>query len=520
MKQYLERGRGLLEASMKGLNPFDKYKPEVPTGVFLKPGEEALDKYETLGLQELSKTGFVLIAGGLGERLGYSGIKIDLPVCTLENDYCYLKYYAQYALACRERALPFVPEGERASFYVPFCIMTSDDTKDRTVALLEKNNYFGLGKDKVDIIKQENVPALIDNSARIAFDAEKNKVITKPHGHGDVHNLLFDSGVAKKWKDMGKEWMVFIQDTNALALKAVPSIIGVSKENNWQMNTVCVPRMPGESMGAICKLVDETDASKEIVINVEYNQLDSLLKEKWNKDGDIKNDIGYSHFPGNTNTLVFKIPEYYENLTKTGGVIPEFVNPKYANDEKTIFKSPTRLECMMQDYPKLLSSTGEVGFTMYETWYCFSPAKNNITDAAKCVAKGIPSYGAAEAEYNFYNWTNKMLSTAGVDIDFATEKTDYNGMAFAFGPKILMDPMFALTFQEIKTKFTGTNKVSKDASMVLKDSNLFFENLDLAAGTLVCESGMKSPAPAVNFEKCSDSDAEVYRIRGYKPKSN
>jgi len=25
---------------MKGENPFDKYKPEVPTGVFLKPGEE------------------------------------------------------------------------------------------------------------------------------------------------------------------------------------------------------------------------------------------------------------------------------------------------------------------------------------------------------------------------------------------------------------------------------------------------------------------------------------------------
>jgi UDP-sugar pyrophosphorylase len=107
-------------------------------------------------------------------------------------------------------------------------------------------------------------------------------------------------------------------------------------------------------MGAICRLIDETDSSKEIVINVEYNQLDSLLKSKWNKEGDIKNEIGYSHFPGNTNTLVFKIPEYCSNLDKTGGVIPEFVNPKYANAEKTVFKTPTRLECMMQDYPKLL----------------------------------------------------------------------------------------------------------------------------------------------------------------------
>ena len=233
MKNYLERGRKLLESSMKGENPFDKYKPEVPTGIFLKPHEAEFAEYEDLGLKELPKIGFVLIAGGLGERLGYSGIKIDLPVCTVEQDYCYLKYYANYAHACRQRALQFLDAKDHASFYVPFCIMVSDDTHDRTIALLEKNDYFGLGKDKVDIVKQENVPALIDNGARIAVDKEKMKVITKPHGHGDIHNLLYDSGVAKKWRDMGKEWMIFIQDTNALALKAVPSIIGVSKKNNW-----------------------------------------------------------------------------------------------------------------------------------------------------------------------------------------------------------------------------------------------------------------------------------------------
>ena len=47
-----------------------------------------------MGLKELEKVGFVLIAGGLGERLGYSGIKIGLPVCTVEEDYTYIKFYA------------------------------------------------------------------------------------------------------------------------------------------------------------------------------------------------------------------------------------------------------------------------------------------------------------------------------------------------------------------------------------------------------------------------------------------
>ena len=50
----------------------------------------------------------------------------------------------------------------------------------------------------------------MDNDANFAVDEESFSLITKPHGHGDIHNLLFDSGVAKKWLDMGKEWMVFI----------------------------------------------------------------------------------------------------------------------------------------------------------------------------------------------------------------------------------------------------------------------------------------------------------------------
>jgi UDP-sugar pyrophosphorylase len=70
---------------------------------------------------------------------------------------------------------------------------------------------------------------------------------------------------------MGKEWMIFIQDTNALALKCIPSVLGVSNKNNWEMNTVAVPRKPGEALGAICKLVDQNDNTKEITINVEYN---------------------------------------------------------------------------------------------------------------------------------------------------------------------------------------------------------------------------------------------------------
>jgi UDP-sugar pyrophosphorylase len=132
-----------------------------------------------------------LIAGGLGERLGYSGIKIDLPVTIVHPNYSYINFYIKYVNACCERALKIDPSLNPDTFYVPFCIMTSDDTYKPTIDLLEKNGYFGYKKEQIDIIKQENVPALIDNNARIALNTDKTKIITKPHGHGDVHNLLF-----------------------------------------------------------------------------------------------------------------------------------------------------------------------------------------------------------------------------------------------------------------------------------------------------------------------------------------
>ena len=175
LQDYCQRAKSLLEASKSNVNPFDAFRPEVPNGVYLKPEEPNFDAMEQLGLHELSKLSFVLIAGGLGERLGFSGIKVSLPVCTIEPDYSYLKFYAQYALACEERARKLDASlGE--DFFVPFGIMVSDDTHDRTMALLEANNFFGMNRNQVDIMKQENVPALIDNSAKLALSESSGLV--------------------------------------------------------------------------------------------------------------------------------------------------------------------------------------------------------------------------------------------------------------------------------------------------------------------------------------------------------
>jgi len=281
-------------------------------------------------------------------------------------------------------------------------------------------------------------------------------------------------------------------------------------------------------MGAICRLIDETDSSKEIVINVEYNQLDSLLKAKWNKEGDIKNDIGYSHFPGNTNTLVFKIPEYCNNLDKTGGVIPEFVNPKYANAEKTVFKSPTRLECMMQDYPKVLEASAKVGFTTVPSWLAYSPCKNNVEDAAIAAKSNIPPSCAFTSESDHYNSIVEILRRHKVNVARGKLQT-FQGISATVGPRIVIDPSTAIFPCEIQDCFPSPEKVkiSARSTLILEgDVKIYGLNLD-GALHLVAVPGTRlsvfsKPELCIRNEghiiKAIDNLAhasEIDRMRGY-----
>ena len=74
-------------------------------------------------------------------------------------------------------------------------------------------------------------------------------------------------------------------------------------------------------------------------------------------------------------------------LKTTGGIIPEFVNPKWKDPKvKDLFKKPTRLESMMQDFPKLCTKDQKVGFTQLDRLMCFTCVKNSLEEAeAMCL---------------------------------------------------------------------------------------------------------------------------------------
>ena len=84
------------------------------------------------------------------------------------------------------------------------------------------------------------------------------------------------AGLAAKWAAEGRRYILFFQDTNALCFMTAIASIGFSARENLEVNSICVPRMAGEAVGAIARL-EHTDGSS-ITCNVEYNQLAPLLK--------------------------------------------------------------------------------------------------------------------------------------------------------------------------------------------------------------------------------------------------
>ena len=196
MHGYVENARKLLAESKAGVNPLEGWQPSFPAGKTLDFAGIEFLKHEELGLAELDGCAFVLVAGGLGERLGFSGIKVALP-WQITSGETYLELYIRNILALQREASARAGK----SITLPLAIMVSDDTAARTDALLKANDNYGMAHGQIRLLKQEKVPCLLDNDARLAPNPkDPYQIMTKPHGHGDVHFLLHSSGTLREWQ--------------------------------------------------------------------------------------------------------------------------------------------------------------------------------------------------------------------------------------------------------------------------------------------------------------------------------
>jgi UDP-sugar pyrophosphorylase len=213
------------------------------------------------------------------------------------------------------------------------------------------------------------------------------------------------------------------------------------------------------------------------------------------------------------------------------GVVEEFVNPKFKDATRTAFTKATRLECMMQDFPKLLAKEvgGEarIGFTSFEKWLSFSPAKNSLDAGAKGIASGVPPATASSAEMEFYqSHALKLEKALGPNARLEQGETQVvAGIPLQTGPRLVLSPALAVTTQELQEKLgRGAGlQVSGRSTLVLDGPAIHVDSLDLD-GTLVIRAGPKARVTVRDavvrndgwrLVPVGDEAAEEARIRGF-----
>ena len=224
--------------------------------------------------------------------------------------------------------------------------------------------------------------------------------------------------------------------------------------------------------------------------------------------------------------------------------MPEFVNPKYADAAKMAFKKPTRLECMMQDYPKLLGSNAKVGFTTIPGWAAYSPCKNNAKDAAASAAAGVPGASPYTAESDQYNAYAELMRQMGVSVPMAPKQC-FLGIHATPGPCIVFSPETVMFPSDLRRVFPRPSHVSiSSRSVLVVDGDVRIQSLRLdGAVRLIASSGVmlsvvhpsktneivnagydmisddphvSTPLSGESFAKSSaESTEEIVRMRGY-----
>ena len=230
---------------------------------------EKENEFRAIGLEAVQKgkVGAVLLAGGMGTRLGS-----DAPIGMYNIGLTKEVYIFQRLI---ENLLEVVKE---AGAWVPLYVMTSDKNHQATVRFLTEHEFFGYQKEYVTFFMQEMAPAC-DYQGKVYME-EKWKISTSPNGNGGWYSSMYKWGVAQKAMKDGVEWLNVFAVDNVLQRIADPCFVGAVIANQCAVGAKVVRKCaPDEKIGVMCS----EDGRPSIV---EYYELTEELMNAKDENGD------------------------------------------------------------------------------------------------------------------------------------------------------------------------------------------------------------------------------------------
>lgn len=231
--------------------------------------------FTELGIEAIKagKIGAVLLAGGMGTRLGSDDPKGMYNIGLTRDMYIFER------LICN-----LMDVVEQAGCFIHLFVMTSDKNHEATVRFLTEKNFFGYDADYVHFFKQEMAPAA-DYNGKIYMEA-KNKMSTSPNGNGGWYISMKNTGILDIVKKAGIEWLNVFAVDNVLQRIADPVFIGAVLERKCVVGAKVVRKnAPDEKVGVMCL----EDGRPSIV---EYYELTEELMNAKDEKGEPAYNFG------------------------------------------------------------------------------------------------------------------------------------------------------------------------------------------------------------------------------------
>ncbi len=239
-------------------------------GLRLSEIEAKKAQYKAAGLQAIKegKVAAVLLAGGMGTRLGVDGPKGAYDIGLTKPLYIFEQQM--------KNLLEVVNE---AGVFVPLYIMTSDKNHKQTTEFWKEHNYFGYPESEVKFFKQDMAPA-VDFDGKIYLE-KKDTPALSPNGNGGWFGSLKRAGLCEDLHRRGVEWLNIYAVDNVLQRIADPVFVGATIESgvNCGAKVIC-KNNPYEKVGVLCMDGDKPDI-------IEYYELTDEMANQKDENGEL-----------------------------------------------------------------------------------------------------------------------------------------------------------------------------------------------------------------------------------------
>ena len=219
------------------------------------------------------KVGAVLLAGGMGTRLGSDNPKGMYNIGLTKEVYIFERII--------RNLLDVV---EETGAWVQLFVMTSEKNNDITQSFFKEKNYFGYNPEYIAFFVQDMAPAT-DYEGKVYME-EKGRISTSPNGNGGWFLSMKKGGMLDIVHRRGIEWINVFAVDNVLQRIADPVFVGAVLEGGYAVGSKVIRKAaPDEKVGVMCL----EDGKPSIV---EYYELTEALMNTKNEKGDPAYNFG------------------------------------------------------------------------------------------------------------------------------------------------------------------------------------------------------------------------------------